>query len=511
MVTPAARFAQRSEAMIEIPAVMERCAGIDVGKRELAVAVITGPADQEGEVKTRAFGTTVPALEQLREWLVQEGCASVAMESTGSYWIPVKNVLEGSVKIVLVCPRKQKPERGEKTDFRDARNLAHLHRHGLLRGSYLPSRDIVELRDLTRRRKKLQSNLGAEKNRIQKVLEAANVKIGNIISDMFGVSGQAMVSVLISGREIAVEQIAELSKRRLRQRIPELKEALERHQMNEHHRWLIQQSVDHAVLLDRQMEELEDKIKEKLKLYREEYELLQTIPGVKETAAASILAEIGPDMSPFPTGKHLCSWAGICPGNNRSAGKSKHGRIKKGSRFLMAALVQAGWAAAHKRDSMFQRRYHRWRGKLGEAKANLAIAHSLLKLVYALLKERRAYREPDLGEMHELERTKLVRHHAKRLRQLGAEESLIEQMIAQLSESPDCSPEEKLADAGAPQRTRKTYTVKARQGALGFRARAERKQEYSVVTDPSAGGLRRARPNNKRTKEKAKTKKPKSE
>jgi transposase len=197
---------------------------------------------------------------------------------------------EGSVKIVLVCPRKQKPERGEKTDFRDARNLAHLHRHGLLRGSYLPSRDIVELRDLTRRRKKLQSNLGAEKNRIQKVLEAANVKIGNIISDMFGVSGQAMVSVLISRREIAVEQIADLSKRRRRQRIPELKEALERHQMNEHHRWLIQQSVDHAVLLDRQMEELEDKIKEKLKVYREEYELLQTIPGVKETAAASILA-----------------------------------------------------------------------------------------------------------------------------------------------------------------------------------------------------------------------------
>jgi transposase len=145
----------------------------------------------------------------------------------------VKNVLEGSVKIVLVCPRKQKPERGEKTDFRDARNLAHLHRHGLLRGSYLPSRDIVELRDLTRRREKLQSNLGAEKNRIQKVLEAADVKIGNIISDVFGVSGQAMVSVLISGREMAVEQIADLSKRRLRQRIPELKEALERHQMNE--------------------------------------------------------------------------------------------------------------------------------------------------------------------------------------------------------------------------------------------------------------------------------------
>jgi transposase len=492
--------------MIEIPAVLERCAGIDVGKRELAVAVITGPADQEGEVKTRAFGTTVPELEKLRAWLVEEGCTSVAMESTGSYWIPVKNVLEGSVKIVLVCPRKHKPPRGEKTDFQDARNLAHLHRHGLLRGSYLPSRDIIELRDLTRRRKKLQSNLTAEKNRIQKVLETANVKVGNIISDVFGVSGQAMVSVLISGQEVSVEQIADLSERRLRKRIPELKEALARHQMNEHHRWLIQQSVDHAVLLDQQMEELEIRIKEKLIPYHEQYELLQTIPGIKDTAAASILAEIGPDMGHFPSGKHLCSWAGICPGNNRSAGKSKHGRVKKGSRFLLAALVQAGWAAGQKRDSIFQRRFHRWRGKLGEAKANLAIAHSLLRLIYVLLKERRAYREPDPSAMHQLERTKLVRHHTRRLRQLGASESLIEEIIAQLSDSAELSPEEKQTEIKTPQRTRKTYTVKARQGALGFRARPERKLEYSVITDPSAGGLPRARPKNKTSKIKNKTK-----
>jgi transposase len=187
--------------MIEIPAVIERCAGIDIGKREVAVAIITGPADEEGEVQTRMYGTTVPALEELRKWLLREGCTSVAMESTGSYWIPVRNILESAVKIVLVCPKKHKPEPGDKTDFRDARNLAHLHRHGLLKGSFLPRREVVELRDLTRRRKKLLSNLAAEKNRIQKVLETANVKIGNVVSDVFGVSGQAMVSVLLSAKK----------------------------------------------------------------------------------------------------------------------------------------------------------------------------------------------------------------------------------------------------------------------------------------------------------------------
>ncbi len=339
--------------MIEIPAVIERCAGIDVGKREVAAALMVGPADKDGEVTTRAFGTTVPELEKLTQWLIQEGCTSVAMESTGSYWIPVKNVLEGSEDIVLVCPKKHKPERGDKTDFRDAKNLGHLHRHGLLKGSFLPPRSIVELRDLTRRRKKLLSCLAAEKNRVQKVLEVANVKIGNIVSDVFGVSGQAMVGVLLTGEELAAEQVAQLAKRKLRQKIPELTEALERHQMNDHHRWLIAQSVEHAVLLDRQMEELEEQIQRRLEPYREQYELLQTIPGIKEMTGARILAEIGADMGQFETAKHLCNWSGICPGNNRSAGKSKHSHIKKGNKFLLAALAEAGWAAARKRDSTF--------------------------------------------------------------------------------------------------------------------------------------------------------------
>jgi transposase len=490
--------------MISIPAVMERCAGIDVGKRELAVALIVGPADKDGEVTTRAFGTTVPELEKLKQWLIQESCTSVAMESTGSYWIPVKNILEGSVHITLVCARKHKPERGDKTDFRDAKNLAHLHRHGLLKGSFLPDRNIVELRDLTRRRKKLLGNLRAEKNRIQKVLEVANVKVGNIVSDVFGVSGQAMVKALLSGKELKAEQVAELAKRRLRQKIPELTEALERHQMNDHHRWLIRQSVEHAVLLDRQLEELEQRINVKLTPYREQYELLQTIPGIKAMTAASILAEIGADMSKFETAKALCNWSGICPGNNRSAGRSKHSHIKKGNKFLLEALTEAGWAAARTNGSIFQRKFHRWVKRMGKQKTDVAIAHSLLRVVYVVLKENRPYQTPDPKQMHEMEKAKLIRHHSKRLRELGADDELINQMIAKLVASPTAGSTpglEPTAPTLPPSpRISKLSPAKVCRGALGFRARQTRPQRYSVVREQSAGAPSQGRPPSKRPK-----------
>ena len=309
--------------MITLPVITERCAGIDVGKRGLAVALATGPADKEATIETRWYGTTVPALRQLQAWLREAGCSSVALESTGAYWIPVKNILEEECKITLVCARKHHPKKGEKTDFRDAINLALHHRHGLLTGSYLPERGIVELRDLTRRRKKRIGHIQSEKNRIQKVLETANVKLGNVVSDVFGVSGQEILEALLDDQPRMAGELANLAKRRLRKKLPELTEALEAHQMNSHHRWLIEQSIEHATFVDQQVEELENKIEERLRPYGRQYELLMTIPGIKEASAANILAEIGPNMDQFPDGDHLSSWAGICPGNNRSAGKSK--------------------------------------------------------------------------------------------------------------------------------------------------------------------------------------------
>jgi transposase len=524
--------------MITIPVVTERCAGIDVGKRGLAVARLTGPVDKEGLIETRWFGTTVPELESLKEWLLAAGVTTVAMESTASYWIPVKNVLESSLHILLVCPKKHHPKKGEKTDFRDAVFLAHQHRHGMLTGSYLPEKGVAELRDLTRRRKKLQGNLGAEKNRVQKTLEVANVKIGNVIGDVFGVSGQEMVDMLLSGRKVEPCEIAELAKARLRTKIPQLTETLEGHHMNDHHRWLIRQSVDHIVLLDGQMEALEERIMEQLRPYRREFDLMCTIPGVKDLNAAAVLAEIGPDMTVFPTGDQLCSWGGICSGNNRSAGKNRSGKTKKANKFLRSALVQAAWGAVRKDGSIFKRKFNRWTKKMGAKKAIVAVSHSLLKVIWAVLRSGQPYQERDQSLMNELERQKLVRHHARRLRDLGAEAEVIDEVVERLLypvATPATEPNlaELAADAGLvstsiepgvpalpteqpvslQQPEAAPLPLKGRgkvcRGKLGFRAR-QTKNEYSDVKEQPGNGPLTGLPGNnaklRRTRKKANAK-----
>ncbi len=483
--------------MITIPVITERCAGIDVGKRGLAAAVAVGPADKEAEIKTRWFATTMPALRELHTWLREEGCTTVAMESTGSWWISVKNELEDDLRITLVCPRKHHPKKGEKTDFRDAVDLAVHHRHGLLTGSFLPERGIVELRDLTRRRKKLLGNLGSEKNRIQKVLDTAGVKMGNVVSDVFGVSGQQILRSLLNNETLGAEQMADLAKRRLRNRIPELTEALRDHRMNDHHRWLIQQSVEHAQFLDLQVESLEKKIDRQLDRYRRQYELLQTIPGIKEATAASILAEIGADMNQFPTADQLCNWAGICPGNNRSAGKSRSSHIRRGNKFLLAALVEASWGAIRKEGSAFQRKYRRWLKK-GEQKAIIAVCHCVLRVIWSVLKKDGPYVEPDAVVLENLERQKQVRHHARKLSEMGADEQTIRTLVDSLLQAPPSpepvaervsagiaeanparsSPSPCLEDEDEPPRKRPLA-----RGVLGFRIRTAPKK-HSVEKDP---------------------------
>jgi transposase len=258
------------------------------------------------------------------------------------------------------------------------------------------------------------------------------VKIGNIISDVFGVSGQEMLKALLSGQPLPATEVADLAKRRLRLRIAELEEALDQHQLNEHHRWLIKQSIEHLVLLDRQLEELETKILEYLQPFCTQYDLLQTIPGVKEHTAAAILAEIGPDMSMFPSSGQLCSWGGICPSNNRSAGKSKTAHIKKANKFLLVALVEASWGAARTGETKFEAQFQRWTRNLGRKKAVIAVCHSLLRTIHAMLRDNQPYREPDPMAAAARDREKRIRHHAKQLRELGMDTQTCDQLSVQV-------------------------------------------------------------------------------
>src|SRR6516165_3790475 len=335
----------RSTAMIQ--AEIERCAGIDVGKKWLAVGVLVGPLDREPRAETRRYGTNVADLEQLRDWLQQQGITHVVMESTGSYWKPVFNILEETLTVYLANPQQVKPRKGHQTDNRDGHWLAHLLRHAMIQPSFIPPRPIRELRDLTRRRKKLIAAGSSEKNRIQKVLEDANVKLGNVLSDVFGVSGQRMREALLEGHA-GPEEIARLAQRRARQKIPALVAALQKHRLSEHHRRMIRFRVEHMELLERQILRLDEEIATQIRQIglARQWELLQSIPGVREDSAATILAETGADMQAFGDAAHISSWAGVCSGNNRSAGKNKSSPTNKGNPWLRGSLTECAQGAA---------------------------------------------------------------------------------------------------------------------------------------------------------------------
>jgi transposase len=306
--------------------IVDHGAGLDVHK-ETVVATIDGRGIKK---ETRTFRTFTGDLEQLRSWLKANGITHVAMESTGIYWKPVFNILEEDFEVILVNARHIKHVPGRKTDVCDSEWLCKLLRGGLLEGSFIPPQDIRELRDLTRYRRKLTQTITAEKNRVQKVLEDANIKLSSVVSDTFGVSATAIIDALIAG-EMTIEEMAELAKGKLRKKKDGLRDAL-LGRITKHHIFMIKTSLDHIEAVEKLIKEVEVRIDETVKPYQREYELLQTIPGVKEAAAASIIAEIGVNMDQFPTADHLSSWAGMSPGNNESAGKKKAQEPPRGTR-----------------------------------------------------------------------------------------------------------------------------------------------------------------------------------
>jgi transposase len=405
-----------------ICAAVERCAGIDVGKTFLAVCLMMGPLDGEPRVERRRFGTIRSELEKLRDWLKEEAVTHVVMESTGSYWKPVFNVLEESVRVYLANPQEVKVRKGHKTDDKDGWWLAHLLRHAMIHPSFIPPRAIRELRDLTRRRKRLLSNATAEKNRVQKILEDANVKLGNVLTDVFGVSGQLMLEALLEGKTPA-GQIALMAQGGAKKKIPEILASLEGHQMSEHHRRMIRYSLEHLRFLEKQLEEMDRDIADQIRAagLEEKWRLLQTVPGLADRSAANVLAETGADMRQFPTTRHFSSWAGVCPGNNRSAGKNKSSHTTGGNPWLRATLTESAWAASVTKNCFLKEKFWRLTSKSGGKKppALIAIAHQLMILVYQVLDTGKPYQERGATALDENQKQRLIRHHFHRLGKLG--------------------------------------------------------------------------------------------
>jgi transposase len=401
-------------------AVVERCAGIDVSKKILNVCALTGAADQEPEAELKMCGTYNAELDQLREWLLEKGCTHVVMESTGSYWKPVYAALEGSpIQVLLANGEDVKARRGHKTDWDDCQFLAHLLRHDMIRPSFIPPQAIRDLRDLTRRRRQLIGDASSERNRVQKVLEEANIKLGSVLSDIFGVSGQLMLEKLLEG-EADVPAIAQLAKHKARLKIPEIEQALEGHRLRDHHRRMLKLSLEHLAFLQAQIDAIDSEVLQLIERegYQSQFELLHSVPGIQQISAAALLAEIGGDMNVFPSAAHLSSWIGVCPGNRISAGKNRNPAITRGNGWARSALVECAWAAAAKKDCHLQERFRKLCVK-GRKLALIAVAHSLAVIVHRTLSTGTSYQEPDAPAPDERKKQRLIRHYVRRLGKLG--------------------------------------------------------------------------------------------
>jgi len=393
--------------------IVNRGCGLDVHK-ETVVACIMGTGIKK---EVRTYSTMTNDLLRLKQWLGEKEITHVAMESTGVYWRPVFNILEDSLEVMLVNARHVKNVPGRKTDVQDSEWLCKLLRSGLVRGSFIPPKEVRQLRDLTRYKRKLIQTMSAEKQRIQKILEDANIKLSSIASDTFGVSGMRILEELMKG-ELRAEEMAELSKGRLRKRREKLKEALVG-TMEEHHKFMIQVSLRHIKMMEELLATVEQRIQEKIdRSFKEEYELLKTIPPVEDSASA-ILAEIGVNMDRFPTDMHLSSWAGLSPGNNESAGKKKPGTTTHGNKHLKTILVEIAWVGSRMKGIYLKAKYQSLVGRRGKKKALVAVAHKILLMCYHILKDKVSYKELGANYLDERKKDRIAKSYLKRLTNLG--------------------------------------------------------------------------------------------
>jgi len=374
-------------AQVEFPQFFDRCAGLDVHKDSVVATIkINDFPDQ-----TRTFGTFTEDLVELKDWLVSHQIKHLAMESTGVYWKPVFNILEDFFEIMLVNARHIKYVPGHKTDCKDSAWIAKLLMSGLLKGSFIPPQQIREMRELYRYKKKLVSQRVAERNRLQKILEDANLKLSSVVSDVFGKTGWTIICSLIDGHTDPAF-LASLAKGSLKKKIKQLISALNG-KITDHHRFMLETSKLALENIQQQTDRIDRRLEEYIQLHTTKVEMLETIPGVSHETVKGIVSEIGFDMSVFPTAQHLASWAGVCPGNNESAGKKKTSRVTQGNRILKTVLVESAWAASRMKQGWMQDKYHKLAARRGKKRALMAIAHKILNAVYYVLQNMVPYRD----------------------------------------------------------------------------------------------------------------------
>jgi transposase len=394
-----------------------RCAGLDVHKESVSACVLTSGEQAEPDQQIEQFGTTTCELRRLREWLGANGVTHAAMESTGVYWKPVFNILESGCQLILVNARHIKQVPGRKTDKADCAWIASLLRHGLLEASFVPDPEVRQLRDLCRMRTTLVRECVQVGNRLRKVLEDANIKLDSVASDALGVSGREMILALADGRDDPAE-LAELARGRLRAKLPELEKALEG-QVTAHHRFLLRELMRQLSFLEGQVARFEKEIQRQMPPFEWAAELLMTMPGVDRTAACALIAEIGADMSRFASSRHLASWAGLCPGNNESAGKRRSGKSHRGSRWIKGVMTEIAWAATRTKNSYSQTQYRKLAGHRGKKRALVAVANSLLQAAWYMLSQRQPYKDLGAEYLQRLNQKHLERSLIRRLEELG--------------------------------------------------------------------------------------------
>jgi len=402
-----------------------RCGGIDVHKRQVTVCVRIASGSKV-DLEVREFGTMTRDLLSVSDWLKECGVSHVAMESTGAYWKPVYNVLEGEFSILLANAQHMKAVPGRKTDVKDAQWIAELHAHGLLRASFVPKLEQRGLRELTRTRTTLLAERARLANRIQKVLEDANVKLASVATDVLGVSGRAMLRQMIAGKDDA-KATAQLAKGVLRKKMDSLELALEG-RIRSHHRIVLEELLNQVESLDASVARLDEAIGEALKEAEDPFEaavaILVTAPGAGRVSARAVLAEIGTNMEQFPSAEHLSTWAGISPGNKQSGGKRLSSRINPGNKWLKTTLVQMAQAASHQRGTYLHALYSRIAARRGKKRAIVAVAHSLLVSFYHMLKNGIAYQELGAEHFDKLNQTRTIDRLTARIASLGYKVSL---------------------------------------------------------------------------------------